>query len=96
MNTESDFTVCFASLRPPLVLLLMSVCLVPAKTINEINVYKSEYWIMRWSGDEPFVEKDDYYGKIYRVGDAAEMLELLRRKGDLAWTAHPRIKVSTG
>jgi hypothetical protein len=51
---------------------------------------------MRWNGDEPFVEKDNYYGKIYRVGDAAEMLELLRREGGLAWTAHPRIKVSTG
>jgi hypothetical protein len=35
-------------------------------------------------------------GKVYRVGNAAEMLDLLQRENGLAWTAHPRTKGSTG
>ena len=31
-------------------------------------------------------------GKVYHVGGEADVLQLLRTEGGLAWTAHPRIK----
>jgi hypothetical protein len=54
------------------------------------------YWIMSHRPGDPFVTDDPVRGKVYRVGDAAEMLELLQRENGLAWTAHPRTKGSTG
>jgi hypothetical protein len=42
------------------------------------------------------VTDDSVYGKVYRVGSAADMLELLEKEQGLAWTAHPRTKGSTG
>jgi hypothetical protein len=33
--------------------------------------------------------------RVYHVGSRADMVELLRREGGLAWTAHPRIKASS-
>jgi hypothetical protein len=46
--------------------------------------------------DQPFVSQDSVYGKVYRIADAKEMLELLEKEKGLAWTAHPRTKGSTG
>lgn len=54
------------------------------------------YWIMRRKPDEPFVADHPRYGRVYRVGNSDEMLELLKRERGLAWTAHPRIKGSHG
>jgi hypothetical protein len=57
---------------------------------------KPVYWIMSRKPDQPFVTNDPVYGTVYRVGNAAEMLDLLRQEKGLAWTAHPRTKGSTG
>jgi len=54
------------------------------------------YWIMSREPGQPFVEEIPEYGKVYRVGNKEEMLELLEIENGLAWTAHPRIKGSTG
>ena len=54
------------------------------------------YWIMSREADKPFVSDDPTYGKVYRIGDKNEMLRLLELEKGLAWTAHPRIKGSTG
>ncbi|KKM75583.1 hypothetical protein LCGC14_1388770, partial [marine sediment metagenome] len=54
------------------------------------------YWIMSRDADKPFVTDDPNYGKVYRIGDKNEMLRLLELEKGLAWTAHPRIKGSTG
>ncbi len=54
------------------------------------------YWIMSHRSGDAFVTPDPVRGKVYRIGNADEMLELLRREGGLAWTAHPRTKGSTG
>jgi hypothetical protein len=43
---------------------------------------------------QPFAEEDPKYGRVYHVGDPADMLRLLREERGLAWTAHPRIKAS--
>ena len=54
------------------------------------------YWIMSRSKEQPFVTTDPELGKVYRVGDTADMLRLLQLEKGLAWTAHPRTKGSTG
>lgn len=54
------------------------------------------YWIMARNEGKPFVTEDPTYGKVYRISNAEEMLELLKKEDGLAWTAHPRIKGSTG
>ncbi len=43
-----------------------------------------------------FLTEDPTYGKVYRVSNEQEMLDLLRKENGLAWTAHPRTKGSTG
>ncbi|MCC5905878.1 MAG: hypothetical protein JJU13_06725 [Balneolaceae bacterium] len=57
---------------------------------------KPVYWIMSREPDQPFVEEDPEYGKVYRVGNQEEMLRLLEIENGLAWTAHARTKGSTG
>ncbi len=51
-------------------------------------------WTMRRGPDQPFSEDDPTFGKVYHVGNRADMLRLLEREHGLAWTAHPRIKAS--
>ncbi len=54
------------------------------------------YWVLNRSDGQPFVEQHPRYGKVYHVGNAKDVLTLLERENGLAWTAHPRIKSSTG
>ncbi|WP_162343030.1 CehA/McbA family metallohydrolase domain-containing protein [Cyclobacterium salsum] len=62
-----------------------------------MNIFpKPVYWIMSRETGQPFVEEDPAYGKVYRVGNKEEMLELLEVENGLAWTAHARTKGSTG
>jgi hypothetical protein len=49
---------------------------------------------MKRAPGQPFVEVDPKLGNVYHVGDTADMFELLKREGGLAWTAHARIKAS--
>jgi hypothetical protein len=44
--------------------------------------------------DQPFEETVEPYGRVYRTGGEADMVEVLKREKGLAWTAHPRIKAS--
>jgi hypothetical protein len=57
---------------------------------------KPVYWIMSGNNEKPFVTDDPIYGKIYRISNETEMLDLLKKENGLAWTAHPRTKGSTG
>lgn len=54
------------------------------------------YWVMSRGPGLPFVEEDPKYGKIYRIGSKEDMMQLLQEEKGLAWTAHARIKGSTG
>jgi hypothetical protein len=54
------------------------------------------YWIMSREEGAPFVTDDPKYGKVYRIANENEMLDLLKKEDGLAWTAHPRTKGSTG
>jgi hypothetical protein len=57
---------------------------------------KPVYWTLDRAKDQPFVDEDPKLGKVYHVGSAADVLELMKAEGGLMWTAHPRIKSSTG
>ncbi|MES2694127.1 MAG: hypothetical protein V4773_11690 [Verrucomicrobiota bacterium] len=57
---------------------------------------KPVYWVLNRGKEEPLVEEVAGYGKVYRVGSPADVLELMQRKGGLMWTAHARIKGSRG
>ncbi|SEO74648.1 hypothetical protein SAMN05192574_11222 [Mucilaginibacter gossypiicola] len=57
---------------------------------------KPVYWIMSRKAGTPFESTDAEHGKVYHIGDKADMLNLLRAEKGLAWTAHARTKGSTG
>lgn len=62
-----------------------------------MNIFpKPVYWLMSREKDQPFVENDPKYGKLYRIANKEEMLKLLELENGLAWTAHARTKGSTG
>ncbi|MDB5264202.1 MAG: hypothetical protein JWQ14_3485, partial [Adhaeribacter sp.] len=73
---------------------------------EEANVYygghwmnffpKPVYWIQSRQVGQPFVEEHPEYGKVYRVGSKADMLNLLKVEKGMAWTAHARTKGSVG
>jgi hypothetical protein len=62
-----------------------------------MNIFpKPVYWLMSREKNQPFVEENPEYGKLYRIGNKEEMLKLLELEKGLAWTAHARTKGSTG
>ncbi len=62
-----------------------------------MNIFpKPVYWVMDRKPSQPFVANDPVYGKVYRIGNKEEMLQLLQKEKGMAWTAHARTKGSTG
>ena len=57
---------------------------------------KPVYWFMSRPADVPFESAHPQYGRVYSVGNAAEMLDLVRREGGYMYQTHPRTKGSTG
>jgi hypothetical protein len=57
---------------------------------------KPVYWIMSRKTDAPMITQHPVYGKVYNIGNANEMQQLLEQEQGLAWTAHARTKGSTG
>ena len=53
-------------------------------------------WVLNRNNDQPFEQEVPGIGKVYHVGSADDVLKLLELEGGLAWTAHPRVKGSTG
>lgn len=53
------------------------------------------YWTMNRASGQPFAEEIAPYGRVYHVGNRADMLRLLVEENGLAWAAHPRIKASS-
>jgi hypothetical protein len=56
---------------------------------------KPVYWVQKRAGGVPFIEAHPEFGRVYRVGSRADMVQLLERELGLAWVAHPRIKASS-
>lgn len=57
---------------------------------------KPVYWYMNRAEGQPFMEERAPFGKVYRTGNIADMLELIRRENAIVYTAHPRTKGSLG
>jgi hypothetical protein len=55
---------------------------------------KPVLWVLNRPAGTPFVETNTAGETIYRVGSAADVLELMQREHGLMWTAHARIKSS--
>lgn len=54
------------------------------------------YWFMSRPPDTPFVSEDARFGRVYRVADAGELFDLVRRERGLVYQTHPRTKGSAG
>jgi hypothetical protein len=52
---------------------------------------KPVYWTMVPDDDRPFVEQHEKFGRVYHVGDRADMIRLIKEENGLVWAAHPRI-----
>lgn len=73
---------------------------------EEANVYlgghynivfpRPVYWTHVRTKGQPLVEDDPKHGKVYHVGSAADLVELVNREDALVWQTHPRTKGSTG
>ena len=77
--------------------------IIPAEEANAhfgghwIGIFpKPVYWYMDRKPGQPFVEERAPYGKIYRTGNTADMLELVKAENGIVYTAHPRTKGSMG
>jgi hypothetical protein len=54
------------------------------------------YWTHVRAKGQPLVEEHPRHGKVYHVGSAADVAELMKREDALVWQTHPRTKGSTG
>ena len=45
---------------------------------------------------QPFIQESDNLGTVYHLLSQEDVYEFLKRENELAWTAHARIKGSTG
>jgi len=57
---------------------------------------KPVYWVLNRPEGAPFITEHPQLGRIYQVGGKADVHRMLQAEQGLAWTAHPRIKGSTG
>jgi hypothetical protein len=57
---------------------------------------KPVYWFMDRPAGTAFLSNDPRYGPVYRVANAGELLDMVRREGGYMYQTHPRTKGSTG
>lgn len=53
-------------------------------------------WVLNRAKGKPFIEQHPKFGKVYHVGSSTDVLKLFQLENGLNWTAHARIKGSTG
>jgi hypothetical protein len=63
---------------------------------NDLLISHPLFWLQGRAAGEPLVEDHPTYGKVYRVGSPADMMEMARRENLLIFMPHPRSKGSTG
>ena len=63
---------------------------------NDLLISKPLFWLQGRAAGEPFVEERQPYGKVYRVGSPADMMQMARLENLLVFMPHPRSKGSTG
>ncbi len=57
---------------------------------------KPVHWFMSRKPDQPFRTSDPKLGNVYRIADAAELLNMVKTEGGYMYQTHPRTKGSTG
>ncbi|HUJ22534.1 MAG TPA: hypothetical protein VLX58_13470 [Bryobacteraceae bacterium] len=57
---------------------------------------KPVYWFMSRPADAAFLNDDPRYGRVYRVANARELLDMVRQESGYMYQTHPRTKGSTG
>jgi hypothetical protein len=62
----------------------------------DLLISKPLFWTRDRKPGQPLVETDPKFGKVYRVGSPADVLEMIRRENALIFMPHPRTKGSTG
>jgi hypothetical protein len=62
----------------------------------DLLISKPLFWTRDRKPGQPLVETHAKYGKVYRVGSPADILEMIRRENALIFMPHPRTKGSTG
>ncbi len=53
-------------------------------------------WVLNRPDGTPFEQEIEGFGKVYHVGSQEDVLKLFEKENGLMWTAHARIKSSTG
>jgi hypothetical protein len=62
----------------------------------DILLSKPLFWTRDRKPGQPLVEEHPVYGKLYRTGSPADIMEMARRENALIFMPHPRTKGSTG
>jgi hypothetical protein len=63
---------------------------------NDLLFSKPVFWTDTRAEGQPFVENHSTYGKVYHVGNAADLMEMTKRENMLVFMGHPRTKGSQG
>ena len=53
-------------------------------------------WVLNRPAGQPFVQEIEGFGTVYHVGSVEDVRRLMQKEQGLMWTAHARIKSSTG
>jgi hypothetical protein len=63
---------------------------------SDILVSHPVFWTQTRAEGQPLVEENPKYGKIYHLGNTADMMEMTHRENMLIFMPHPRSKGSAG
>ena len=63
---------------------------------SDVFVSHPTFWSQGRAAGQPLVEDDPKHGKIYHLGNTADMMEMAHRENMLVYIPHPRSKGSAG
>ena len=63
---------------------------------SDVFVSHPTFWSQGRAAGQPLVENDPKHGKIYHLGNTADMMEMAHRENMLIYIPHPRSKGSAG
>ena len=73
-----------------------SITAVPLGGHTDLLFSHAVYWTGGRAPNQPLVDNDPKYGKVYHIGSADDLMEMARREDVLINMPHPRTKGSTG
>lgn len=63
---------------------------------NDVLLSHPVFWTNGRAPDQPFVEEKSKYGKVYHIGNPADLIEMTHRENMLIFMPHPDTKGSAG